>query len=168
MFASHPQQLSILSSFFSFILDKLVVMESTNTTMCVHQVEGQSLMETDEQRLDSKQKKKKSHGNRKLQHFKRKCRSRGMTEEQITELLNSRGNENSISSDHSHQKSKKPTNNKRRIDKRKRSDQNSQGTNTTIRSMSQLSLSQQHQPVRKKVKTREVENDTAFSNHNSM
>lgn len=77
--------------------------------MCAYQVEGQSLMETDEQQLDTKEKKKKSHVNRKLQRFKRKCRSRDMTKEQIIELPNSRGNENNVSSDQSSQKSKKPT-----------------------------------------------------------
>ncbi|UJR12871.1 hypothetical protein I4U23_017045 [Adineta vaga] len=34
-----------------------------------------------------KNKKRKCHGNRKLQHFKRKCRARGLSEEQITSLV---------------------------------------------------------------------------------
>jgi hypothetical protein len=37
-------------------------------------------------------KKKKCHGNRKLQHFKRKCRARGLTEEQITTRIQNRNN----------------------------------------------------------------------------
>jgi hypothetical protein len=34
--------------------------------------------------------KKKCHGNRKLQHFKRKCRARGLTEEQIATRIQNR------------------------------------------------------------------------------
>lgn len=34
--------------------------------------------------------KSKCHGNRKLQHFKKKCREQGLTEEEITELIHSR------------------------------------------------------------------------------
>ena len=35
-------------------------------------------------------KKRKCHGNRKLQHFKRKCRVRGLTQKQITVLIDKR------------------------------------------------------------------------------
>jgi len=37
-----------------------------------------------------KNKKNKCHGNRKLQHFKRKCRARGLNEEEITTLIHKR------------------------------------------------------------------------------
>ena len=40
-----------------------------------------------EQLAGKKKKEKKCHGNRKLQHFKRKCRARGLTEEQIYGLI---------------------------------------------------------------------------------
>ena len=50
-------------------------------------------MEIDQPQPEIKTSKKKCHGNRKLYHFKRKCRSRGMTEEQITALINTRNNE---------------------------------------------------------------------------
>ena len=50
-------------------------------------------METDQPRPEIEKTKKKCHGNRKLYHFKRKCRSRGMTEEQITVLINTRNND---------------------------------------------------------------------------
>ena len=35
-------------------------------------------------------KKRKCHGNQKLQHFKRKCRARGLTAEQINTLIRTR------------------------------------------------------------------------------
>jgi hypothetical protein len=40
---------------------------------------------TEEQQSEPQMEKRKSkcHGNRKLQHFKRKCRVRGLTEEQL-------------------------------------------------------------------------------------
>ncbi|CAF1449613.1 unnamed protein product [Adineta ricciae] len=40
-----------------------------------------------EQLAEEKKKEKKCHGNRKLQHFKRKCRAHGLTEEQIQGLI---------------------------------------------------------------------------------
>ncbi len=47
---------------------------------------------TEEQQSESQitKRKKKCHGNRKLQHFKRKCRARGLTEEQITTRIQNR------------------------------------------------------------------------------
>ncbi len=52
------------------------------------------LLLTGEQQSESQMKttKKKCHGNRKLQHFKRKCRARGLTEEQIKILIQNRNN----------------------------------------------------------------------------
>ncbi|CAF1315540.1 unnamed protein product [Rotaria sp. Silwood1] len=38
-------------------------------------------------------KESKCHGNRKLQHFKRKCRARDLTEEQIIALIRTRNDE---------------------------------------------------------------------------
>ncbi len=43
-------------------------------------------------RITNNEKKKKCHGNRKLQHFKRKCRVRGLTEEQITTRIHNGNN----------------------------------------------------------------------------
>ena len=114
--------------------------------------------------------KKKCRGNRKLQHFKRKCRSRGMTEEQITEIINHRtmnnDNEMNISNDIK-QKQKK---NKNKSNKRKRSQQNREETNPVIRSLSQISISQeqQQQLLAKKFKTNEKENPTTSIHFNPV
>ncbi len=47
---------------------------------------------SEEQQSESQitKRKKKCHGNRKLQHFKRKCRVRGLIEEQITIRIQNR------------------------------------------------------------------------------
>jgi len=47
---------------------------------------------TEEQQLEPQmtKRKKKCHGNRKLQHFKRICRTCGLTEEQITTRIQNR------------------------------------------------------------------------------
>jgi len=47
---------------------------------------------TEEQQSESRitKRKKKCHENRKLQHFKRKCRARGLTEEQIKTRIQNR------------------------------------------------------------------------------
>jgi len=139
-------------------------------------------MEIDQQQqstINETKKKKKCHGNQKLHHFKRKCRSRGMTEAQITELINTRNNNNNqinnrILSNNNKikktKKKKKQKKNEKQFNKRKRSERNNKEIdNTTIRSMSQLSISQQ-QPLPKKLKTStEEENNMAASlNHNPM
>ena len=111
-------------------------------------------------------KEKKCHGNRKLQRFKRKCRSRGMTEEQITELIQTRNTTqtnnlvvSTVLTSTTHTEKKNNNNKKkkkRQCNKRSRSDRkNEEQTNantTTVRSMSQLSIDQ---PPRKKIKTNE-------------
>ncbi len=42
------------------------------------------------QQQETVKKKRKCNGNRKLQHFKRKCRARGLNEEKITTLIHER------------------------------------------------------------------------------
>ena len=109
-------------------------------------------------------KKKKCHGNRKLQRFKRKCRSRGMTDEQITELIQTRNTTRTndlvvstvlTSTTHTEKKNNNKKK-KRQCNKRSRSDRKNEeqrNANTTaVRSMSQLSIDQ---PPRKKMKTNE-------------
>lgn len=126
-------------------------------------------MEIDPQRslqLMRPTEKKKCRGNRKLQHFKRKCRSRGMTEEQITTVIHNRNNNNNISSNDNNQIQKKQKK-KNQFNKRKQSQRNHQEETTTIRSISQLSISQQ-QPVPKKVKSDKEENNMASDSHPSM
>ena len=114
-------------------------------------------MEIDHPQPEIEKTKKKCHGNRKLYHFKRKCRSLGMTEEQITTLINTRNNDNNPGNDAGstvvlpsrhqlkHKKQKKP------LIKRKRAERNDEETNKTNKSMSQLSVYQQSRP--KKLKT---------------
>lgn len=99
--------------------------------------------------------KKKCHGNRKLQHFKRKWRARGLTEEEITGLIQKRNlniSERSLNDQMvttaaaaaagMHEQSKE-------FNKRKRDDQanSTELLGSSTRSLSQLSLSPQKQAV---------------------
>ena len=94
-------------------------------------------METDQPRLEIEKTKKKCHGNRKLYHFKRKCRSRGMTEEQITALINTRNNDHHQENDdgstvvlpNRHQLRQKKQNQKKPLNKRKRAERRDEEQN---------------------------------------
>jgi hypothetical protein len=96
--------------------------------------------------------KKKCHGNRKLRHFKRKCRARSLTEEQITTRIQTRNDTISeqLLTDQAIPEQAHESH------KRKRDDQSTQKTlNDSMKSMSQLSISQE--AVRKKTKRSTVE-----------
>jgi hypothetical protein len=90
-------------------------------------------------RIANNEEKKKCHGNRKLQHFKRKCRARGLTEEQITTRIQNRNH--TISEQFlTDQAIPKRAHESR---KRKRDDQSIQKSlNNSTKLMSQLSISQ--------------------------
>jgi spore cortex formation protein SpoVR/YcgB (stage V sporulation) len=82
-------------------------------------------------------KEKKSHGNRKLQHFKRKCRARGLNEEQIETLIDTRHHaisEQLLNDQTANNQTKKST-------KRKRDQSEQDLLNSSIKSLSQLSIS---------------------------
>ena len=110
---------------------------------------------TEEQPSEARmtKRKKKCHGNRKLQHFKRKCRARGLTEEQITARIQNR--RDTISEqllpdqavpERAHESSK-----------RKRDDPSIQKSlNSSMKSMSQLSISQAAAPKKMKLSTVET------------
>jgi hypothetical protein len=86
-----------------------------------------------------KEKKKTCHGNRKLQHFKRKCRARGLIEEQITTRIQNR-NDTISEKPLTNQAIPEQTHDESR--KRKRDDQSiEKSLNSSIKSMSQLSIS---------------------------
>jgi DNA-binding transcriptional MerR regulator len=129
-------------------------------------------METDQPRPETEKKKKKCHGNRKLYHFKRKCRSRGMTEEQITVLINTRNNDENQGNDAGspvglpsrYQLEQKKQ--RKRMNKRKRAERNDEQTNQMNKSMSQLSVSQQSRP--KKLKAKEEEGTIASTIHSNL
>ena len=54
----------------------------------IHQVAGeQTKTQQQQDQTQTLNTRKKCHGNRKLQHFKRKCRARGLSEEQITTVI---------------------------------------------------------------------------------
>ena len=54
----------------------------------IHQVAGeQTKTQQQQDQTQTLNPIKKCHGNRKLQHFKRKCRARGLSEEQITTVI---------------------------------------------------------------------------------
>ena len=129
-------------------------------------------METDQPRPETEKTKKKCHGNRKLYHFKRKCRSRGMTEEQITALINTRNNDHHRVNDvgstvvlpSRHQLGEKKQ--KKPLNKRKRVERNDEEQNQMNKSMSQLSVSQQSRP--KKLKAKEDESAIASTIHSNL
>ncbi len=110
---------------------------------------------TKEQQSESQitKRKKKCHGNRKLQHFKRKCRARGLTEEQITTLIQNR--KHAISEQLLIDQAIPEQ--ARESRKRKRDDQSIQKTlNDSMKSMSQLSISQEAVPKKTKRSTVET------------
>ena len=84
--------------------------------------------------------KKKCHGNRKLQHFKRKCRARGMTAEEIAGLVQAK--QHTISEQAS---SDRPmtVNRTSQPNKRKRREPVPDMLRTAPKSTSQLSISQE-------------------------
>ncbi|CAF2764299.1 unnamed protein product [Rotaria sp. Silwood2] len=106
-------------------------------------------MEVDQ--LPLNRKKKRCHGNRKLQRFKRKWRYRGLNEQEIQDFVQNR----------QHPADPSPSVNPNK--KRQRSQPANEGeTNTTVRSLSQLSISQQ-QPKSKKRKVHQEEVTTTVS-----
>ena len=117
----------------------------------------------------AQKKKRRCHGNRKLQHFKRKCRARGLTDEQIGTLIQTRHgaiseqspDEQATSVDHS-----------RQATKRKRDRSQLSLLSDSVKSLSQLSLSGQKSTSRttKKKKSSHMvnassDNDTCESNN---
>ena len=96
---------------------------------------------SEEQQSESQMAKRKSkcHGNRKLQHFKRKCRARGLSEEEITVLIHQRNHtisEQRLTDQVIPEQAHQPK-------KRKRDDSSTEKSlNSSMKSMSQLSISQ--------------------------
>ena len=131
-------------------------------------------METDQTRPETEKTKKKCHGNRKLYHFKRKCRSRGMTEEQITVLINTRNNGqqhvnnagSTVVLPSRHQLEQKKQKLKKRPNKRKQAERKDEEQNQMNKSMSQISISQQSRP--KKLKTKEDEGTMQSTIHSNL
>ena len=96
-------------------------------------------------RATTTRKRKKCHGNRKLRRFRRKCRRRGLDDEQIHQLMLARP---------------QPRENR----KKRKSSQRSQGKAmdaTAVRSISQLSLSEHQQP---RLKRRRIGGDNGSAN----
>lgn len=77
----------------------------------------------------------KCRGNRKLQHFKRKCRGRGMNEGEIVNLTQTR----TVTTDNRMQQTQK----------RKRDTTDQQSINSSAKSLSQLSISQPSKKIMK-------------------
>ena len=155
----------------------------TNITTSLQQNESLP-MQIDQQHeavvVKQKKKKQKCHGNQKLHHFKRKWLARGKTKQEIEELIKLRNNNNNndnelnnstdnndninndvLSKNHSKKTKRKKQKNKNinQFNKRKRSQENNQQYNPAIvRSISQLSISQeQQQPLSKKFKANNEE-----------
>ena len=103
-------------------------------------------------------KKSKCHENRKLQHFKRKCRARGLNEEQIGILIQTR--HHTISERLSNNPTTKNQNEQSRKRKRDLSAQNL--LNNSIKSLSQLSISQE---TTKKMKNSTSKSMISDGNH---
>ncbi|CAF5085592.1 unnamed protein product, partial [Rotaria magnacalcarata] len=118
-----------------------------------------------ENSIKEKKKKKKCKGNRKLQHFKRKCRSNGMNEELITKLIENRNTDhNSIKSTDNTKINKDMKNKKNQSKKRKRFQLLNEDKPNVIKSLSQLSISQ---PLRKKTKNEDKLASNSNNNNNN-
>jgi hypothetical protein len=90
-------------------------------------------------------KKPKCHGNRKLQHFKQKCRAHGLNEEAIIALIHARNH--TLSEQLLNGQINEQT---KQSNKRKRDISQQDLVNSSVKSLSQLSISQE---ARKKPKT---------------
>jgi hypothetical protein len=117
-----------------------------------------STMHRDFQTNSSKTKIKTCHCNRKLQHFKRKCRARGLNNEQITTLIHTK---NDIVAEQLLNDQKLYNQIKQSI-KRKRDQSQQDLFNDSIKTISQLSISQE---ASKKVKN--SLNETMLSDDNN-
>ncbi|CAF5217853.1 unnamed protein product, partial [Rotaria magnacalcarata] len=104
----------------------IVIYEKCDTQGCSYELLSPTQVLTEnvqnlENSIKEKKKKKKCKGNRKLQHFKRKCRSNGMNEELITKLIENRNTDhNSIKSTDNTKINKDMKNKKNQSKKRKR------------------------------------------------
>jgi len=101
------------------------------------------------QTIVKKKSKSKCHGNRKLQHFKRKCRARGLNQEDINRLIQQRNHGISEQSSNDNQmdldvQDKKSNKRKRGIDQSQ-----SNLLSSSLKSLSQLSISQDDQTSKK-------------------
>lgn len=119
----------------------------------------QILTREQQSELQMKKRKSKCHGNRKLYHFKRKCRARGLNEDEIITLIRQRNHtiyEPVLNDPIVHEQTKQSN-------KRKRDQANEDLFNNSMKSMSQLSISQEEF---KKIKntTREITSNVKQSN----
>ncbi|CAM4796041.1 unnamed protein product [Rotaria magnacalcarata] len=111
-----------------------------------------------EESTDIDNKKPKCHGNKKLQRFKRKWRTRGLNEEEIVTLINTKGHDISEQSlNESMMNDEIET-----FNKRKRSSSKQKLSNKSLISMSQSSISQ---AVFKKMKDSQMETKSPIDNN---
>ncbi|CAF4752529.1 unnamed protein product, partial [Rotaria socialis] len=111
-----------------------------------------------EESTDIDNKKPKCHGNKKLQRFKRKWRTRGLNEEEIATLINTRSHDTSEQSlNESMMNDEIET-----FNKRKRSSSKQKLSNKSLTSMSQSSISQ---GVFKKMKNAQIETKSPIDNN---
>jgi hypothetical protein len=116
---------------------------------------------TTEEIQNSTKKRSKCHGNRKLQHFKRKCRARGLNEEEITTLISTRNHtisEQLLNHQTTDKQEAKPSN------KRKRDRSTRELLTNSMKSMSQLSISQ---GTPKKAKNSTPQTILSFENYSN-
>ncbi|CAF4383889.1 unnamed protein product, partial [Rotaria magnacalcarata] len=111
-----------------------------------------------EESTDIDNKKPKCHGNKKLQRFKRKWRTRGLNEEEIVTLINTKGHDISEQSlNESMMNDEIET-----FNNRKRSSSKQNLSNKSLISMSQSSISQ---GVFKKMKNSQIETKSSIDNN---
>ncbi|CAF3204766.1 unnamed protein product [Rotaria socialis] len=113
-----------------------------------------------EESTDICNKKSKCHGNKKLQRFKRKWRTRGSNEEEIVTLINTKNHdipEQSLNESMMNDQIET-------LNKRKRSSSQQKLTNKSLISMSQSSISQ---GVLKKMKNSQIETKSSIDNNST-
>jgi hypothetical protein len=117
-----------------------------------------------EQLIVKTEKKKCCHGNQKLQHFKRKCRARGLSEQEITTLIHKSNHliisEQLLNAETTIHEQIKESN------KRKRDECNSAAAaaaelfDSSIKSLSQLSISQEERATAAGAGLKKTKNST--------
>ena len=108
--------------------------------------------------------KAKGHGNRKLQRFKRKCRKRGLSEEAITTLIQTK---HCPISEQPQNDSATNNNGIHTCKKRKRDLSSTNPLNKSIKSLSQLSISQENAKKMQKTTTTTTTDNTTSSDDTS-
>ena len=117
-----------------------------------------------------KRKKKKCHGNTKLQHFKRKCRARGLTKDEITRLIRERNQktyERLANDETTNHELVKESNKRRKDEHQPNAVAAAELVDSSTKSLSQLFISQEKQRTGNEEEEEEEEEEVKRMKKNS-